>query len=107
MKKAGFILVAVGGMLLSGQALAVSYSAVCQTCNGGGASTAWLTAAVSLAQSKGAVSGDWLHLCKDFPAATVLHDYLVNSSPVTGTGNITYVTTTGFSDLTCADLFIE
>lgn len=103
--KAGFLLGALAGALISMPVSATDYSDICQSCGGGGDSASWLAAAVSLAQANGAQAGDGLLLCKDFPGgSSVVHVYLVDSSPVLDSGDITLIDTDGYIDLSCADL---
>jgi hypothetical protein len=105
-KKALMVFGLISGAMLSTSALAAIYAAKCQSCGGGATSASWLSAAVSLAQANSATTGDVLLLCKDFPSASVLHQYEVSHAPVVAGGDITHTDTDGFSDLTCEDLGI-
>lgn len=103
--KARFLLAACVGALISTSASATDFYGTCHTCTGGGGSAAWLSAAVGVAQANSAAQGDGLFLCKDFAAgSSVIHEYLVNWAPVTGSGDISLIDTDGYEDLTCADL---
>jgi len=102
--KARFFLGALAAALIAAPALATDFGGVCQTCTGGGSSSAWLTAAVGLAQASNAQQGDTLLLCRDFPGgSSVVHEYSVDHAPVVDSGDITLQNPDAIAtDLSCA-----